>query len=172
MPRTITASGIAEAGKQEVYYTELFNIELPGQPHLHLTPSLPTMNSGIAFQIGDIEYRSAGISRGSVKSSSDTEVDGVTVSFQNVDQAFGALVENLELRGAFVTISGAFLDPDTLTIDPNHIFPVFQGKVGGMRITETAVNVDLDFAIKDIQVDVPRRFYGQGDGFFWAPPLV
>lgn len=170
MPRTITASGIAEAAKQTTMYTELFNVALPNQDHLHLTPTLPTTNSGISFQVGDITYESAGIQRGAVSSTTRSEVNTVTVRFQNVDQAYGALVENLELRGAPVTISGAFIDADTLTIPEDNIFSVFQGKVGAIRITEEAVNVDLEYAIKDIRVDAPRRFYGPGDGFVWGPP--
>lgn len=170
MPRILTASGLAEAARPTTYYTELFDVQFPDAEHLHLTPTLPTAASGISFSVGDLTYKAAGIGRSAIKSSSQNEVSAVTVRFVNVDQSFGALVENLELRGAPVTISGAFINAETHQIDEDNIFEVYRGNIGAIRVTETDVNVDLDYAIKDIQVTAPRRFYGRSDGFFWGPP--
>ena len=172
MPRQITTSGIAAAAGTNVYYTELLNIDIPGLQSIHLTASLPTKEVGVSFVVGDIEYRSSGLTRSAVGSNTDNRIEPVSISFGNADRSFGALAESLQLRQGFVTISGAFIDPMTNTVLPETLFPIAEGNIGSISFDETSVSVQIEPPIRDISATVPRRFYGQADGFRWSVGTV
>lgn len=167
MPRNLNPIALASASGTNVYYTELYNIMLPNSPDLHLTPNLPTLPAGIAWQVGDISYQGAGMARNAIRTNSDNVPETLTVGFQNVDTFMGFLAENLELRGAVVTISGAYIDPDTLTVTPDSIFPVASRKIGQITVNNNTVNVNADSPLADITTKIPRRRYGKQDGFPW-----
>ena len=171
MPRDVSATAQTQADLSNVFYTELYTVAVTGSSPVYLAPMLPVSGT-IALSFGGNLYNSFPITRSPVRSTADTEVDGVSVKFQNVDQVFGALLETNDLRGSTVTISGVFLASGTnapITQDPDDLIPIFDGTIGTMEVTEDNVQMQLNFAIKDIRVDVPRRFYGPGDGFHFVP---
>jgi hypothetical protein len=166
MPHDISATASGELDKDNLIYTEIYKVVATGTT-LHLSPTPPTASgSAIAFTLGGDDYTSFGITRSAVRSSADGTVDGLSISFQNVDQELGALILANEdgIREGTVTISGVFLDPDDntpISDDPADMRWVFEGTVGALKIKEDTIEMRLSAAIKDIRVDVPRRFYSQ-----------
>lgn len=173
MPRGISSTAIVQAGSENAYYTELYTVAISGQPTLYLAPMLPVSGT-VALTFGGEIYTTFPITRSVMRSTSDLEVDNLVVRFQNVDQVFGALLENNDLRGARVTISGVFLASGTnapVTQSNADLVPIFNGNVGAIQVSEQEVSISLGFPVRDIRTVVPRRFYGPGDGFNFTPVL-
>ena len=164
-----------QADLENVLYTELYNVALNGADTLFFCPILPVSGT-TALTFGGIAYTSFPLARSPIRSSSDGEVDGLSVEFQNVDQVFGAVLENNvdALSGATVTISGVFLASGTnapVTQTQADLIPVFDGNIGTIEVNDEKVKVQVNFPIKDIRAIVPRRTYSQADGFTFVPLL-
>ncbi len=177
MPRDISVSTQTNADAEALYYTELYNVSLGDGTTLYLTPTPPAAASGtVAFSFGGIPYQSFAVTRSRIQQTSDQELSGVGVSFQNVDQIFGALILNNidQIRGQSVTISGVMLASGTNAPISNNVedlISVIDGTIGQIRVDQDNVDMNLDYDIEDITVDSPRRFYAQADGFVFLPPV-
>lgn len=165
MAKVISTAVQTQADIENPWYTEIYHINLSGTvDDLFLTPAMPSgTTSDIAFSFGGQLYQSFAIQRSPVKSTADSEVDSVAVQFQNVDQVFGSLLLNNDIRGRPVTISGIFLASGTdapISQSNDDLVPVFKGTIGSFTVDEDQVKMQLNFAINEVTVESPKRFYG------------
>lgn len=177
MPRDISIPAQTQADAESTFYTEIYNVNLGDGSTLYLTPTPPASGTGtVAFTFGGQVYSSFAVQRGTIQQTSDQELSGIAIQFQNVDQVFGSLIANNlnEIRGQTVTISGIFLASGTnapISNSVDDLVPVIDGRVGQIRIDENNVGIQLTYDIEDVTVDSPRRFYAQADGFNFLPPI-
>jgi len=175
MPKDISIPAQANAALETALYTEIYNIELPDDTLLRVAPYVPAVSgTTVAFTFGGEDYLSFEIRRSPVQSTKETEVRGIVVQIQNVDQQAGALIGNNDVRGGLVTISGVFLASGTntpISDSVDDLIPIFDGVISAVQVSEEHVKFGLQLPIQDIKVDAPRRFYSQGDGFDFLPPI-
>ncbi len=171
MPRGISTTALTQAGVENVFYTELVTVDIPGQETIYLTP-MQAVSGTTALSFGGHAYQSWYIERSERKATSDTQVSPLTIRFQNIDQQFGAILETNQIRGSFVTISGVFLASGTnapVTQDGADLIPVANGRVGAIEVDDSWVILTVNPPIRDIRTVVPRRTYSREHGFNFTP---
>lgn len=138
---------LAEKDKKETQPTDLYEIEIPGQPTIYLA------NSRANISYNGHPYIACAIKRSAIVKTADGKANKVSLTLDNVSRAFTSIVQNYRITGLKCTIKQIFRDL------PGHHRLVFVGYLASPLLDGKNFAVDVKQHVYTLQIKLPRRVY-------------